>query len=386
MSASFERARVELSARLRERRAEIEQAVLEQVFALADVDASQDHGYLEGLRAAVGAAIDYALGAIERGEERVTPPPPALLAQARLAARNGVGLDTVMRRYSAGYVLLSDFLVEEAERSGIHGQDLQRLLRSQGSLDRLLAAVGEEYAREEGERPGSRDQRRAERIEHLLAGELLDASGLDYDFGGNHLGLIAKGPRAEEAFRDLAVALDRRLLTVSRIEETVWAWFGSRREIEMEEVQQHLSATWPPEIALAIGEPGEGSSEWRLTHHQARAALPIALRSPETFVRYGDVALLAAILEDDLLAISLRRLYLEPLEAERDGGEVSRETLRAYFAAGNNVSSAAAALGVSRQAANSRLRSIEERLARPLDTCVSEIEVALRLAELDSRR
>jgi hypothetical protein len=382
--ASFEQARAELSARLTVRRAEIEQAILDRVFAVADAGELQEPAYLEGLRAAVGAAIDFGLEAIERGEERAAPPPPVLLAQARLAARNGVGLDTVMRRYSTGYVLLSDFLVEEAERSGLGGQDLQRLLRSQGSLDRLLAAVGEEYAREEGERPGSRDQRRAERIERLLTGELIDASGLDYDFEGGHLGLIAKGPGAEEALRDLAAAVDRRLLVVCHDKGTVWAWLGSRREIEMEELQRHISDTWPPEIALAIGEPGEGPSAWRLTHHQARAALPIALRSPEAFTRYADVALLAAILADDLLATSLRRLYLEPLEEERDGGEVARKTLRAYYAAGSNVSSAAAVLGVKRHTVTSRLRAIEERLGRPLGSCAAEIEATLRLEKLSA--
>jgi hypothetical protein len=383
MPASFERARAELSARLRERRPEIERAVLDRVYGVAEADDSLDPTYLEGLRSACSAALEYALGAIERGEEQATPLPPVLLAQARLAARNGIGLDTVMRRYSAGYVLLSDFLVEEAERSGMQGQGLQRLLRSQGSLDRLLAAVGEEYAREEGERPGSSDQRRAERIERLLAGELLDASGLEYDFEGHHLGLIAKGPGAEEALKGLAAAHDRRLLVVCREEDIVWAWLGSRREIEMEELARHLSATWSPQIALAIGEPGEGPSAWRLTHHQARAALPIALRRPEPFARYADIALLAAILEDDLLATSLRRLYLEPLEAERDGGEALRETLRAYFAAGCNVSSAAACLGVSRPTVASRLSTVEAQIGRPLGIASAELEAALRLHDLE---
>jgi hypothetical protein len=382
MPPSFEQTRAELSTSLAARRAEIEQAVLSRVYAVADPSDSQDPEYIEGVRTASSAALDYALAVIELGEERSPPLPHVLLAQARLAARNGVGLDTVMRRYSAGYVLLSDFLVEEAERSGMRGSDLQRLLRSQGSLDRLLAAIGEEYAREEGERPGSRDDRRAERIERLLAGELLDTSGLGYDFEGSHLGLIAKGSGAEKALRDLAADLDRRLLAVRREEDTVWAWLGSRRAIEMEELQRHLSATWPVQVALAIGEPGEGLSAWHLTHHQARAALPIALYSPQAFTRYADVALLAAILEDDLLATSLRRLYLEPLEVDRDGGATLRETLCAYFAAGCNVSSAAAMLGIKRHTVTNRLRAIEEMLGRPLGTCATEIEAALRFEQL----
>jgi hypothetical protein len=55
-----------------------------------------------------------------------------------------------------------------------------------------------------------------------------------------------------------------------------------------------------------MGEPARGIDGWRLSHRQAKAALPTALRAPEAFVRYGDVALLAATLADDLLATSLR--------------------------------------------------------------------------------
>lgn len=83
-----------------------------------------------------------------------------------------------------------------------------------------------------------------------------------------------------------------------------------------------------------------------------------------------------------MLATSLQNLYLEPLAEERDGGEVARETLRAYFAAQRNVSSAAAALGVNRHTVSNRLRAIEVRLGRSLTASGTEIEAALCLAEL----
>jgi hypothetical protein len=383
-AASYERARAELTARLAARRPEIEQAVLTRVQAVTDANDSSDPEYREGLRSASSAALDYAFAVIERGEERAPEPPPALLAQARLAARNGIGLDTVLRRYSAGYVLLFDFLVEEVEGSGLRGADLQRLMRSQVALDSLLAAVGEEHSREVKERLGTSERRRAERIERLLAGELLDTSVLGYDVEGNHLGAIGAGPGTLEALQGLAIAFDFRLLAVQRDGEAAWAWLGSRRPIDLEELQCHVAAIWPVQCALAIGEPGEGLPAWRLTHRQAKAALPIALRGPERVVRYADVALLASILQDDLLATSLRRLYLEPLEVGRDGGEVAKETLRAYFDAERNISSAAASLRISRQAVNSRMRVIEERLGRPLRSCAAEVEAVLRLTDFTS--
>jgi DNA-binding PucR family transcriptional regulator len=62
---------------------------------------------------------------------------------------------------------------------------------------------------------------------------------------------------------------------------------------------------------------------------------------------------------------------------------VARRTLRAYFAAERNVSSAAAALGVRRQTITSRLHVIEERLGRSLGVYATELDAALRLACLE---
>jgi hypothetical protein len=384
---SVTHARTELSRHLEERRGEIEAAVMTRVYSVAD-PTDLDPAYAEGLKNAVREAVDYGLAAIELGDDRTPPPPPGLLAQARIAARHGVSLDTVLRRYFAGHSLLIDFLVEEAGRSDLlAGLELQGLLRSSAALfDRLLQAVAEEHARECENRIGTREERRAEKVERLLAGELVDASDLAYDFDGHHLALIARGEGAHEAIRELAKRLDRRLLCVRREEEAAWAcWLGGRRQVEAEEVLEALGAICPERVLVTLGEPGEGISGWRLSHRQAKAALPVAERGTEPLVRYGEVALLASVIQDELLATSLRELYLEPLERARDGGEVLRETLRAYFAAERNASSAAAALGVSRQTINRHLHTVEQRLGHPLGSCAVEIEAALRLDDLCDR-
>jgi hypothetical protein len=366
---------------LQGRRAEIEEAVFTRVYAVSDPTKAGDPTYLEGLRAAVVAAIDYGLAAIQSSQRNQPQVPAVLLVQARIAARSGIGLDTVLRRYFAGYALLGDFLIEEVEaQSMLGGVELKRLLRAQASIfDRLLAAVSEEHARESEDRLDTADERRAELVGRLLAGEPLDASELAYDLEATHLGLVAKGPGATEAIRELASGLDRRLLFVRKGEETAWAWLGGRRPADQEDLECRVLKVLPPQVSLALGEPGEGIGGWRLTHRQACAALPIVLHDSEPFVRYADVALLASILQDDLLATSLREIYLKPLEQVRDGGEVARETLRAYFASGRNVSSAAAVLGVSRQAVAKRLGAVEERLTRSLGNCAIELEAALRM-------
>jgi len=387
--ASREQTGAELASRLRGRRAEIEQAILTRVYAVSGLPTGGGPEYAEGLRAAVAAGIDYGLAGIERGQLSAPPVPDALLAQARLAARSGVSLDTVLRRYVAGHALLEDFLIEEAERGEpLEPADLRRAMRSQAALvDRLLAAVGETYGREAERRPGGAEARRAQTIERLLAGELPDVSELAYDFSGHHLGVLAKGPRAAESLRELARSLDRRLLSLGREDGSLWAWLGGRGALDREDLDGLLATSWPAKVFLALGEPAQGLGGWRLTHRQARAAFPIAQRRPEpAIVRYGDVALLASILQDDLAMTSLRRLFLEPLEGGRDGGETLRETLRAYFAAERNVSSAAASLGVSWQTVKSRLRTIEARTGLPIEPHGSQIELALALEAIDSHK
>jgi hypothetical protein len=377
----IEEIRSGLCARLRSRQGEIQAAMFARVQAISDPRQSTDPDYAEGLRVAIATALDYGIAALERSEDRVPPIPTALLSQARLAVRSRVSLDTVLRRYFAGYTLLGDFVIEEAERAGISsGPALKRLLRAQaGVLDRLLASVSEEYKRE-SDRPSSSEERRAERIGRLLGGEPLDTSDLAYDFGGWHLGIVAAGPGATEAIGNLASPFDCRLLIVCPREGAVWAWLGSRRAFSQEGLKALDSPELPSSLSLAIGEPGEGLGGWRLTHRQAKAALPIASRLREGVVHYAEVALLASMLGDDLLVASLRQLYLAPLAEEREGGAVARETLMAYFAADRNVSSAAARLGVSRHAVARRLRAVEERIGCPLSHCYGELEAALRIS------
>jgi hypothetical protein len=346
-----------------------------------------DPEYVRGLRAAVRAALDYGISGIDSCAEQPPPVPEDLPAQARFAARSGVPLDIVLRRYFAGYVLLGDFVIEIADECGtfIRGAELRRLWRSEAALfDRLIAAVAEEYTIEVQERPQSNEQRRVERVRRLLDGELLDAPELRYRFDSWHLGALASGPGASRAIRDLGAALNRSPLIVRPGGEMVWAWFGGREGLSTREVLSLASASWPAEVFLAIGEPAHGLDGWRLSHQQARAALPIAMRGGPNLIRYTDVALLAAAMHDEVLARSLQTLYLAPLAKERDGGQVLCETLRAYFTTGRNVSAAAAALGVSWPTVKSRLHLVEERIGRPLDLCGAELETALHLQDVET--
>jgi hypothetical protein len=381
---SVERIGARLAERLRARRAEIEEAIFARFGDVGFDAAGEDAEYVAGARAAVAEAVDYGLMGIEQGEEWLGSIPPAAVAQARRAARNGVSLERVLLRYNAGRTLLEDFVMQEAEHSDLASQRgaLRHVLRTQGALlDHSTVSISHEYQAEIERAAHLPELRRTERVQRLLAGVPVDHSELGYDFDAEHLGMIAMGPGAQETVRALAARLGRQLLSVSRSEETVWAWLGGQASPAIGDVERLLSDREPAGVSLAIGVPGKGIEGWRLTHRQAQAAMLVFLQRPQTITRYADVALLAAVLKDRELAKSLVEVHLAPLDSQKDG-PVSRETLRAYFASGCNAATAAAALKVDRHTVERRLHTIETRLGRLLHTCHAELEVALRLEEL----
>lgn len=385
MSTSDRGQRVAVAERLRECRPEIEQAVLERSAVLLEATPGLDQEFIEAQRVAVAAAVNYGIDSIELGEERLREIPPLFHAQARLNARSGVALDTMMRRYFSGYVLLGDFLMREANACSLSGSVLQCIMRDTGVVfDRLISTMSEEYLREARARHSTPEERMASRVRALLKGEILEAPEIDYRFDAWHLGVVASGGGALPAMRRLAQQLDRRLLTVRPDEETVWAWFGGRAPLEADEVGAIVPDCGPDSLDLALGDPAHGLAGWRQTHRQAQAVWPIAKRSEEGLVLYADAAMLASVLKDDLFASSLRERYLDPLASERDGGATLRATVRAFFSANRNVSSAAAALGVGRHAVTNRLRVVEEKIGQPLSAFGAEFEAALRLDEISA--
>jgi AcrR family transcriptional regulator len=150
--------------RLRARSHEIEAAIFARVRdGVHDSAGSADAEYVQGLRSTVGAALDYLLAGIDWPRSGwsphvASPPPPPVpvvaLVQARRAARLGVGLDTVLRRYVAGYALLEGFIMEEVEWDELLGRGpaLRGMLETSaalldGLISPVISAYNEEAAR-----------------------------------------------------------------------------------------------------------------------------------------------------------------------------------------------------------------------------------------------
>jgi PucR C-terminal helix-turn-helix domain/GGDEF-like domain len=379
---SVQEVRTELVARLRERAPEIEDALFARVRTLSEPEEDGDAELVAGLRAAVTAALDFALRSIEGGEEWGEPVPEAAIAQARRAARRGVRLDTILRRYATGDRMLGEFIMEEADH--FPSQALRQVLRTQGpQVDRVMAAVASEYLSELERTRRSPVQRLAARVQRLLDGGTVATEDLGYELDAWHVGVIVSGADGELAARALAAGLGCQALIIPRGEGIVWAWLGRRRPPQPVDPDRLQAIGVPERASLAIGEPRRGLSGWRLTHREAQAAFEVMLRRPQRLTRSSDVLLLAAVLRDEALAKSLRETYLVPLDCQGSSGAVLRETLRAYFAAGFNAATAAAALEVDRHTVQRRLRKVEQTLDRLLHRCHAELEVALRLEEIE---
>src|ERR1700728_4257129 len=103
--------------RLRARQEEIEQAVFARVReAVPEAADDPESEYVRGLRVAVAAAVEFGLTGLERGEGEPVEIPAQAVAQARLAARSGVSLEAVLRRYIVGHAQLWDYVMGEADR------------------------------------------------------------------------------------------------------------------------------------------------------------------------------------------------------------------------------------------------------------------------------
>jgi PucR C-terminal helix-turn-helix domain len=389
---SLDGIRAEIVKRLRTRRSEIVQTIYARIQDdVPDWVDGQDRAYHAGVLAAVAAVLSYSLEAIEHGSAWSGPIPPDAVAQARRAARTGVSLGIVVRRYVAGHGEFGDFVMNEAQRCGLSSNvpALDHMRKTQEAiLGHLTAAIEHEYEQEREQVVPER--RRSDIVRRLLSDETVDPAEmaeLHYEIHTSwHIGLMATGAGVEEVLRELKARYGRRLL-VTAIDGRVWAWLGGQKRFTAADIDC-LSSNGHVGLLLAIGEPGKGIDGWRLTHNQAQEALGLALSKPDGFARYADDPLLVVTANNDTLAKSLTQKYLIPLRSQRDGGATLRQTLRTYIDLGCNATSAAHPLKVGRRAVVNRVRMAETLIGRSIRECLTELDTALRMEQLerDGRR
>ncbi len=378
----------EIVALLKAHRDEIEDAIIARMESLGD-SSSPDNvltsEVLAGFRPAAVESVNSMVNSFEEGDEWTPTLSPAIAANVQRLARAGAPLETVL----SGFVLVGgvffEFLAEKLSQPP-HAPDALPYLMSwqRQHGDSLMNAFVAEYTKEVERLNRSPSRHLKKHVQKLLAGE----SGaeiqvrLGYPLQANHVGLIAAGPNAELECRTLAESLGCDLLAVPHGEETVWAWFGSSRGIDLGRLGELAGRNGS--LSLAAGEPRDGVDGWRLSHREAQATLPVALLEPPGLTRYSDVALVADALRNEATGKALIDRYLGPWSQHRDG-ERLRATVRTYLDSDCNAASTASALKVNRHTVQRRLRKVEEAIGEPLSARRAELDVALRLERLTER-
>ena len=224
-----------------------------------------------GLRASCFGNIRAALAALGGDRQPPRNPPSEAISEARATARAGIALEPLLHTYRIGHaVVLERFFVLIEELSLSPAQRRSATLIGSKYLfayvDRVVAAVSEEYTNERQRVLRTSIQRRVQLVRDVLGGASIESAELGYRLEQEHLAVVATGPAADASLRDLAHRLERSLLTVAMTDDTVWAWLGSPRRSEhsekhSEEHGEEHDLGWTNAAGrtrYAVGEPAWG--------------------------------------------------------------------------------------------------------------------------------
>ncbi|BBX65521.1 hypothetical protein MSAS_46950 [Mycobacterium saskatchewanense] len=320
--------------------------------------------------------------------DRVIPEalPTAAVEETRAVAQWGISLEALIQTYRTGHSVIWEHTMDVAEQtideSTVRSQVLKLSSRYLFAyFDRMIVLVTEVY---EGERLSlfrESDRRRRQMVRDLLDGLPIDQSKLPYRLTDTHMAAISIGEGSEGVIRRLAARSGLSCLTVRGPTQSVWAWIGGKNLRDVA-TQKAVVAAVPSTTFVAFGEVGEGLEGFRISHREAREAYRIGRQLGSRTLQYADVALLSLTSHDATLAREFIQRELGFLAEDDQRAEELRTTVRAYFDAGHNASATANRLSLNDRTVGYRLRTVEEKLGRPLLSRRDELSVALRLHEL----
>ncbi len=370
---------------------EISERIVAAIQGHLDPGGDADPEWPADTLASVEANVRVQLTAWAAGQDPTDahPPEPAI-AYARLYAREGRELSTLLRAYRVGQEELLRILRHELEAL-LPAERLIDAIDAVSALvftynDAVLAHLERVF---EEEREACRQNAvalRRQTIAAIFGGAEVDPAEasrqLGYDLNRRHLGAVLWD--ADEA--DLLAAADRigeqlgagRHLAHPLGSHSLAVWFGTWSELDP-------AAIVPPAgVRCATGRAGAGYAGFRATHLEARQAQRIASTCAidDAHVEHARVALAGVLCADPEAARAFARAELGPLlEGKRpDALARLRETLGVYFEELASVSRTARRLGVHENTVQYRLHGAADLLERPLDERPLELQAALAIA------
>lgn len=313
--------------------------------------------------------------------------PSEVIESARLGASMDYPLWAALQAYRAGHAVQWQAWSTRVEARNLDPADRRSLLKAGSDYmfayaDHSARWMEIEFTHARDERMRSDEQRRTQLVRNLLDGHSIEATQLGYNLDAWHFGLIAAGPEAEKAIREMGSRAGGQLLAVAVDAITWWAWLAFPQPPPRRAAPLMRSLKLPPTSRLAIGEPAHGAAGFVQTHREAQAAFAITLKLGETLSSYSQIALEDLASADPARARVFVERELGPLVRDERRARVLRETLRVYFAAAQTASSAAQLLGVHERTVGNRIHAIEQLIGRPVVSRRAELETALRLHRL----
>jgi hypothetical protein len=246
--------------------------------------------------------------------------------------------------------------------------------------DTMVALLTHVYDSERRNLLRGKDRRRRQLVGELLDGLPVEDVELAYRIRGLHWAAVATGHDCDRDFTRIAALVGLELLTVPSPSGGVWVWFGGGK-LSDSDVQQRILSEIPATMLTAFGEVAPGLDGFRASHREALRAYRIACNGPHNVVRYRDCALLSLATMDETLARQFVVSELGFLADDTPRASELRMTLRTYFECGHNAAAAAERLSLNDRTVAYRLRTIEERMARPVVARRDELSIALRLLD-----
>ncbi len=368
------------------RAASVSGAILDTVFA----DRDRDEVFVRALercsRENVANLVEVLAGRLAVRE--VESDCPRIFAA--LAARLGVPLAELERAYWVGVERLWQDWFELCHTSSREaGAELRDVLGGSTSLlfgyvEQVLAQVVARHTEVAGEMAATRDDRRRELVDALLAGQAPGPDAeelLGYRLRDTHVALwigCDDSARAHRALRALRADTDAAGTLLVRHDAGTWfGWLGYLGGVDEPAITRAAAATGE---LVTLGEPGSGLAGFRRSHHRARraAALRPVLHLPDRCLSASRLRLEMLLLDDPESARAFVADELGALAADTERAGRTRDTLLAWLACGSQAQ-AAVELGVHENTVRQRVRHAAEALGDALVERRTEVLVALRL-------
>ncbi|MDR6174175.1 hypothetical protein QE364_000674 [Nocardioides zeae] len=348
------------------------------------------------LQQAGWSAMDASIDAVLDVVSGASPPvalPPALADEAAAAARTGLSWEVIERTYRLTHQALWEEVLGVLPELRLSRTDQVALLRqvsdvffhefdAQASAARAVFDAARRTATEDGQR------RLRERVARLLNGAPVQDVELGYRLGQEHLALVAWGHGVEASVRALAARMGAELLLVHAGAGHVWGWLGLA-SAAVDDPLRVLVAD--PATRVALGSVATGRDGFATSHREARLAASLGVRglvpASMTLIRFEQVALLAAALQDEVTARVCAAHLLAPLAAAEHRATELADTLVVWARCGLSPVAAGRRLGVSERTVRYRIERLEELLGADLRGRLPELVLAVEVTRaLEAQR